>query len=184
MHAADFEYKKAPLVQQIAYQCGPVLQGVKMANILIVPKEEKEKIIDLFKKLPIGSFLLAEDQVHAIFLILRTRLVAQHLKEEKQTQFMHQMGYTSMHLESVLKELNKRYRAYQQNKKVFPHEIGILLGYPTEDVISFIENGGSNYLALGYWKVYHNVEQAFELFELYDKAKRQALFIAKKGRLF
>ena len=36
----------------------------------------------------------------------------------------------------------------------FPHEIGLLLGYPPEDVSGFIENGGKNFLCSGYWKVY------------------------------
>ena len=32
----------------------------------------------------------------------------------------------------------------------FPHEIGIFLGYPLEDVVGFIENQGKNYTCSGY----------------------------------
>ncbi len=34
--------------------------------------------------------------------------------------------------------------------KQFPHEMGLLLGYPVEDVVGFMENNGKNYLYSGY----------------------------------
>ncbi len=38
--------------------------------------------------------------------------------------------------------ISERYRAHMEGKGDFPHEIGLLLGYPPEDVIGFIENRG------------------------------------------
>lgn len=35
-----------------------------------------------------------------------------------------------------------RYEAYVQKGKAFPHEIGVLLGYPAEDVKGFVVNEG------------------------------------------
>ena len=53
----------------------------------------------------------------------------------------------------------------------FPHEIGIFLGYPVEDVRGFIENEGQKYLMIGYWKVYKNLSRAKMIFNEYDRAK-------------
>lgn len=46
---------------------------------------------------------------------------------------------------------------YQTIQEDFPHEMGILLGYPVEDVEGFIINNGKNELYTGYWKVYDNL---------------------------
>ena len=53
----------------------------------------------------------------------------------------------------------------------FPHEIGIFLGYPAEDVRGFVENGGCNYKLCGCWKVYGSVESARRKFAAYDRCR-------------
>ena len=51
----------------------------------------------------------------------------------------------------------------------FPHEIGVFLDYPLEDVRGFIENGGGGCKACGTWKVYGDSERALALFERYKR---------------
>ena len=51
----------------------------------------------------------------------------------------------------------------------FPHEIGLFLSYPPEDVRGFIENRAQNFKRAGLWKVYGDVEQAQRLFARYRK---------------
>lgn len=46
----------------------------------------------------------------------------------------------------------------------FPHELGFFLGYPYADVEGFIAHGGRDYLAVGPWKVYANLEGALATF--------------------
>ena len=58
-----------------------------------------------------------------------------------------------------------------QKGKDFPHEIGVLLGYPAEDVKGFVVNEGKNYLYSGYWKVYGDLSEAKQLFYKFDRAK-------------
>ena len=60
-------------------------------------------------------------------------------------------------------------------KRKFPHELGLLLGYPPDDVIGFIKNKGKNYLWIGYWKVYSDLDSALRTFERFDKAKKLLL---------
>jgi hypothetical protein len=54
----------------------------------------------------------------------------------------------------------------------FPHEVGLFLGYPPEDVTGFIRHKGQNYKFCGYWKVYGDVEQAKRLFRRYDLCRK------------
>ena len=42
----------------------------------------------------------------------------------------------------------------------FPHEIGLFLGYPIDDVVAFIANKGRNCLCCGCWKCYTDAEAA------------------------
>jgi hypothetical protein len=55
----------------------------------------------------------------------------------------------------------------------FPHEVGIFLGYPPEDVLGFVRHKGQNYKLRGYWKVYGDVERAKRCFQRYDACRER-----------
>ena len=77
-------------------------------------------------------------------------------------------GYSeNFSLEECLDRLSVRIRESES----FPHEIGIFLGYPVEDVVGFIENKGENFKLCGTWKVYGNVENAKRTFSNYVKCR-------------
>ena len=56
--------------------------------------------------------------------------------------------------------------------KDFPHEIGLFLGYPAEDVSGFIRHGARCAKCVGTWKVYGDEESARKKFALYQKCTR------------
>ena len=92
--------------------------------------------------------------------------------------FLSSYGYdNSMDLQSQLQLLSHRY------KKGCPHEIGIFLDYPLNDVKSFIKDCGKNCVYCGYWKVYHNESKAIRKFNAYDKAKEQIMVNILRGIL-
>lgn len=49
----------------------------------------------------------------------------------------------------------------------FPHEIGLFLSYPPEDVLGFIRNQARNQKCVGCWKVYGDEQAAKIQFEKY-----------------
>ena len=51
----------------------------------------------------------------------------------------------------------------------FPHEVGLFLSYPPEDVKGFIDHGAGGFKCAGLWKVYGDEEKARSLFEKYRK---------------
>lgn len=64
----------------------------------------------------------------------------------------------------------------------FPHEVGFFLGYPAEDVLGFIEHDGRDFLALGPWKVYANLERALATFEGYRRCTERTRRRYASGR--
>jgi hypothetical protein len=74
------------------------------------------------------------------------------------------MGYPPRHSLSVfLVHLRNRFECHK-----CPHEVGLFLGYPLDDVLGFIRHGGRGYKLCGVWKVYGNVERAKNRFRQYE----------------
>ena len=110
----------------------------------------------------------------------RESLVEEILEDEDNRAFLEEYGYDTSGVDSTIKCLKVRLRSFYKTKEnclfrdddfnslyhnsVFPHEIGVLLGYPLSDVISFIENEGKGSKALGNWKAYTNIDAAKEKF--------------------
>ena len=82
-------------------------------------------------------------------------------------QLLLKVGYSSVVLRPCL-ELLKERLCYQET---FPHEIGLFLGYPVEDVVGFIRHQGKNSKHTGYWKVYGDVVESIKLFTKFKKCK-------------
>lgn len=77
-------------------------------------------------------------------------MLEEYICKEDSKDFLVNMGYKDCSLLAVLREFAVRYQRYTAKMAPFPHEMGILLGYPIEDVWGFIENEGKNYLYTGY----------------------------------
>lgn len=82
----------------------------------------------------------------------------------------------------ALSRLSARVREYYRKKEKFPHEIGVLLGYPTADVEGFIKNEGKNCLFTGYWKVYQNEQKAKRIFAAFDEAREVTVREVLEGK--
>ena len=81
-------------------------------------------------------------------------------------EYLNNFGYRQdMDFNECMDHLKKRF------ENVFPHEIGIFLGIPLEDVKIFIEFPERECLLRGYWKVYFNLEEAKDKFKKYDMVK-------------
>jgi len=63
----------------------------------------------------------------------------------------------------------------------FPHEIGLFLGYPPEDVLGFIDNNAKYCKYVGCWKVYGDEKKAKRLFASYKRCTTQYLAKLEHG---
>ena len=64
----------------------------------------------------------------------------------------------------------------------FPHEVGVFLGYPLEDVKGFIANGGKNCKCVGCWKVYCDECEAKKRFAAFQKCRRVYAALFQQGK--
>jgi hypothetical protein len=63
---------------------------------------------------------------------------------------------------------------------VCPHEIGIFIGYPINDVKCFVDCD-KECIAVGYWKVYENIEYAMACFQSFDDIKSRYADLLSSG---
>lgn len=163
---------------QLILQSAPLLKGVKMSCILIVEQIYFHMLIEELKHTQIQYKIFCEKSGRYTLLLYREEMLQTYLNQENVEQFLKQYGYrrgaqeNALSLQKSLSLLAKRVDYFNhQAGGTFPHEIGVFLGYPMEDVIGFIENAGKNYLLNGYWKVYSDADRARQQFQAFDRAR-------------
>lgn len=167
---------------RVVTQCAPVLKGVKISNLITMKPGGWRKIRAYLKKSRIICIPLYVDAEKEVLFLYRYEQLERHLKNREVREFLRSCGYESFEVASVLVRLRRRYQLYAGISKEFPHELGVLLGYPVGDVQGFIDNRGENSLTSRYWKVYQNPKEAEKIFDLYDRVKEQALKEIMCGR--
>ena len=167
---------------RVVTQCAPVLKGVKISNLITMKPGGWRKIRAYLKKSRIICIPLYADAEKEVLFLYRYAQLERHLKNREVREFLRSCGYESFEVASVLVRLRRRYQLYAGISKEFPHELGVLLGYPVGDVQGFIDNRGENSLTSRYWKVYQNPKEAEKIFDLYDRVKEQALKEIMCGR--
>lgn len=106
---------------------------------------------------------------HTVLLYLyRETFLKQRIADPRVWEILKKNGYEQRDCAGCLDVLNQRIR----NNAEFPHEIGLFLGYPVDDVDGFIRHKGKDCRYMGYWKVYGNVEQAKSMFDKYQNCQR------------
>lgn len=161
---------------QLALQCAPLITGVRISNMLMIDSTDESAMRVILKHSGISYFKLAAKNGKTAFLLFRRRHLEDYLKNSESLDILKRAGYEEFSFGKVLLKFKNRYEAYINNQeKQFPHEMGLLLGYPIDDVRGFIEQGGCGYLYSGYWKVYRNVPLKKKMFEDFEKAKESVI---------
>ena len=159
----------------LAYHCAPALLGRKPANLVTLNRAEfpdlEERVEDytqMFAANQISFRLLCRCDCNCLLLVYRGALLEQQIFSPLALQILRLEGYGGDDdLEKMLDRLGWRLEKSQE----FPHEIGLFLGYPPEDVRGFQIHRGQDCKFCGYWKVYSDVERAKALFRVYDRCR-------------
>ena len=69
-----------------------------------------------------------------------------------------------------------------REKTEFPHEVGLFLGYPPEDVRGFMKSSRDGVKCVGCWKVYGDEIRAREVFWRYRRCKEVFEENMQRGR--
>ena len=148
--------------------CAPLLAGLKTASIFVTKLDNYKEVVSVLKGSDVEILILSECNGRITLLLYDRKKLSEYLRRNMNASFMRKMGYQSIDVDKVLSECATRYRLYLENKQDFPHEMGIILGYPLEDVNGFMCHRGKNYIMDGYWKVYARPSIARATFKLYD----------------
>lgn len=165
-------------------QCAPTLAGLKVGNIFScigeTGKELTRQIGALNRRLgPRGIRLIPirkADRSTLIYVYRPALLPAYVLNPEAQS-ILRQCGYTGTSADSYVVQLICRLASSGS----FPHEIGLFLGYPAEDVKGFIEHQARKCKCCGCWKVYGDADAAQKTFCRYRKCVEVYCDCLKKG---
>lgn len=101
-----------------------------------------------------------------LMLVYRTENLERALMDKTAEWILHKKGYQG-DLSQKLMHLKTRFMEVP-----CPHEVGLFLGYPSRDVLSFISNEGRHFICAGHWKVYHDEHQAKQTFMKFDKCRQ------------
>ncbi|MCR4716036.1 MAG: DUF3793 family protein [Lachnospiraceae bacterium] len=166
----------------IASQCAPVFSGLKLSNLLIVEDYEKDKCESLISSAltdtDISYERLLSYKSKTVYLVYRKNNLPAYLNCKDCKALLSELGYNDISFDAIISQLKRRYTLYMyknENVKFFPHELGLVLGYPVEDVRGFIDNSGENYIYNGYWKVYGHANEKKRLFDRYGKVTKDML---------
>lgn len=159
----------------LAIHCAPILKGIKAANIMTVDFTEAVNICRMLGHTSIYSRILKTHGNRCILYMYRKDRLEAYLRRPENKEFLAYYGYQETDVYSMIDRLSGRIAMYADGQVEFPHEIGIFLEYPMQDVKGFVENKGENCSYSGYWKVYGNVAAAKKRFAAYDEKRELVL---------
>lgn len=159
----------------IIRNCAPTLAGIKTGNMFTCPFESRDALLDFIRRMNrqlgckgLRLLPLRISEEKALIYVYRPARLRRDLSHATAAELLRREGYAPGSCESCVGQLMKRLRQQPD----FPHEIGLFLGYPPEDVRGFIEKGPHCCKCTGCWKVYGDEDAAKKTFAQYKKCTR------------
>ena len=155
--------------------CAPTLAGIKTASLFTCPDESREALLSSLRQLNkrlnrkgLRLLPLRFSEKKALIYLYRPAKLRNDLSHATAQELLRCHGYSAGSCEQCVVHLAKKLRQQEE----FPHEIGLFLGYPPEDVHGFIQLGPDCCKCSGCWKVYGDEEAAKKKFAQYKKCTR------------
>ena len=158
--------------EMIIRHCAPTLAGMKTGNMFtyhfkdaLELRETVRRLNTLLKGKGIRVLPLRYQKNCALIYLYRPSKLSKDLENDVARTILTECGYCVNSPKCLIRNLIARLNSCSD----FPHEIGLFLGYPPEDVLGFIQNQARDYKCVGCWKVYGDEEKAKKTFEQYKK---------------
>lgn len=159
---------------QIIRHCAPTLAGIKTASLFTCPYTDKDALLESIRHLNrrfaekgLRLLPLRFSAEKALIYVYRPAKLRNDLSDASVADLLNRCGYPESCAQCV-GCLARKLRTQED----FPHEIGLFLGYPVEDVRGFMEQGPECCKLTGCWKVYGDEEAAQRKFDQYKKCTR------------
>ena len=151
--------------------CAPTLAGLKTGSMFSCAFLSREALYESVRELnrrllPKGLRVLPLRFFagRGLIYVYRPGQLARDLSGSAARALLAGLGYPCGSAERCLARLMRRLREGGE----FPHEIGLFLGYPAEDVLGFIEHRESSKCGGG-WRVYGDENKAQKTFARFKK---------------
>lgn len=166
--------------------CAPTLAGLKTGSLFSVsassPAALARELRDWNRRLnakDVAICALRLRQGKALIYVYRKAMLTQDLQKKDVQAVLQEAKYSGFS--------DHRWMLLQLRERIlhaegFPHEIGLFLGYPAEDVRGFMEKKGKDCHLVGCWKVYGDAACAKRRFARYQKCKQVYLRQFSDGR--
>ena len=153
-------------------QGAPTLAGIKTGSLFPCPCEDREDLLADIRRLnrllvPKGLCLLPIRFLagRALLYLYRPAELRRDLRDARVSELLRQAGYEDESCARCVARLACRFRESGE----FPHEVGLFLSYPPEDVQGFIDHRACDFKCAGLWKVYSDEERAQRLFTRFKR---------------
>lgn len=180
--------------ETILMHCSPVLAGIKTGNIFTCHVSDRNELLAELKQL---NLELADKGLRVIPLVFRKSsaiiyfyrpdALREDLSLPLSRKILLQYGYKT-DVQGCTGKSAARHISYLSKRLTesgccgeFPHEIGLFLGYPAEDVEGFMVHRGKNCKCCGVWKVYGDLETAQKKFHQFQNCTRCYLESSRRG---
>lgn len=171
--------------EMLVRHCSPTLAGMKtgnMFNCTFADIHSMRDCVRCWNKLLVKKGLrvlpLRFRENRALIYVYRPLRLSADLRNNMAVEILQEYGYSTETPERcILKLINRLEESVE-----FPHEIGLFLGYPPEDVQGFIENRSADCKCIGCWKVYGDAATAQKIFAKYKKCTDIYCTLFSEGR--
>ncbi|KGK83806.1 hypothetical protein DP73_19575 [Desulfosporosinus sp. HMP52] len=168
---------KSYLYTSIAYWAAPTIAKQKPSSLIAFSHDSRDLYClweshkqEIAEKLHLDYLEIRKCPRRVLVIFFDRTLLMKTLSIYKNKEFLKTIGYPKkLILDEYLLLLKRHFELS------CPHEVGIFLGIPLEDVLGFIKFKGKECLLNSYWKVYHNLEEAKTIFAAYDKARVEVI---------
>ena len=150
----------------------PTLAGMKTGSLFSCAcgdaaalRKELRRLNKMLAPRGLCLLLLRQTEGRALLYLYRPERLKTDLNNELARRTLGNAGYTDQNPGRCVGTLIRRL----QDEAEFPHEIGLFLSYPPEDVQGFIDHHARDFKLSGLWKVYGDEAYARAAFAKYKK---------------
>ena len=171
--------------EALVRHCSPTRAGMKTGNLFTCSFTDNNEMKNSIRqwnrtlgKKGLRVMPLRSQNNRALVYVYRPSRLSIDLRRDEVLRILRMQGYGGKTPGRCIGELTKRLKG----SKEFPHEIGLFLGYPPEDVRGFIEHGAAECKCAGCWKVYGDADAAEKLFAKYKQCTQDYCALFAAGR--
>ena len=152
--------------------CSPTFAGLKTGNLFSVDIKDREKFNAEVREFNrrfackgIRMIPVKYSKKHVLIYVYRPKMLKRDFTNEEVCRVLKEKGYSYSNADRCVAQLVK----HLEQDSDFPHEIGLFLGYPVDDVLGFMRSSREGVKYTGVWKVYSNKDAALETFDRYKR---------------